>query len=193
MPSRRGRHGGTRSVNGSALTVRNPGNPSATVKGGVVYFVAAPSTGQVKIGRTKSFHKRFAALQAGSPIELEKLGTIPGGAAVELYLHASFIGERQHGEWFNLTDEIRQVAATGNLPPASNGIALGALAADGPLFRRLALVEQAIALGLDAPKSVAATAGCTPDELADAVLMMRAFGFLRGSRSPSTEIRIVAA
>jgi hypothetical protein len=175
-----------------ALTVK-PGNLSKTVEGAAVYIVAAQETGRVKIGRAKDVRKRLGALRGSSPVDLDLLGTLPGGAAVEAYLHASFASQRLHGEWFELTTEIAAVAETGKLPPATVGIQLAKLKADGELFRRFALIEQAISQGRDTPSTVAQTAGCSVAQAEDAMRKMLAFGFMRGSRSPSTQITLLAA
>jgi hypothetical protein len=167
------------------------GNRSNTVKGAGVYFLAAVDLGRVKIGRAKEVRKRVAALRNSSPVPLELLGTIPGGAAVEAYLHAAFAQDRSHGEWFELTEAIENVVETGELPPCRSGIRLAQLSADGELFRRFARIEQAIAAGRDTPSTVASAAGCSVEQAEEAMRMMLAFGFMRGNRDPNTEIFLV--
>jgi hypothetical protein len=194
--SERGKHKAARSTRGRQVmaVAQSGGRQSRSVNGGVVYYIAAPDLGRVKIGRTKDLRKRLISLRGGSPADLEVLGTLAGGAAVEMYLYAIFADDRIHGEWFNLTPEIATCAATGELPDAVvGGIQLGALRADGPTFRRFARIEMAIAEGHDAPSMVAKIAGCTPDQLPDAILAMRGFGFLRGTYAPDGDITLLAA
>ncbi len=71
-------------------------------KGGVVYFIEAPATGLVKIGKTTDLQKRFAALSTQSPTPLRVLKTIPGYSDEERALHERFAKHRRHGEWFEL-------------------------------------------------------------------------------------------
>lgn len=61
--------------------------------------------GLVKIGSAKDVKKRLQSLRTGCPRPLHLLGTLPGGRAVEMRLHAAFDHRRVHGEWFALTPQ----------------------------------------------------------------------------------------
>ena len=71
-------------------------------KGGMVYFIEAPSTGLVKIGKTTDLEERFKSLCTMSPTPLRLLKVIPGYSDEEKTLHKRFKEYRRHGEWFEL-------------------------------------------------------------------------------------------
>ena len=73
---------------------------------GVVYFVEAPATGQIKIGFTTNIEARFKALSAHSGAELRLLATMPGTRRKERTLHRKFAADRVRGEWFRATDDL---------------------------------------------------------------------------------------
>jgi hypothetical protein len=73
---------------------------------GGVYFVGAEE-GPVKIGFSRDFHRRLAALQAASPVELRLLAVIVDASPViERNYHSRFGRHRLHGEWFERSPEI---------------------------------------------------------------------------------------
>lgn len=74
--------------------------------GSSVYFAACGQ--RVKIGWSTKVTTRIAQLQTGSPEPIRLLGTTPGGLKLERQLHQQFAGARVHGEWFDLTPELRQ-------------------------------------------------------------------------------------
>jgi hypothetical protein len=80
-------------------------------KGGVVYFIEAPATGLVKIGKTTDLQKRFAALSTQSPTPLRLLKAIPGYSSEERALHKRFREHRRHGEWFELAPLRKAIRA----------------------------------------------------------------------------------
>jgi len=82
----------------------------------VVYFMERD--GMVKIGISKDVSKRMKQVSKGSsmipgmtlgPVTL--LGTMPGGRDQEFKLHRQFRHLRVDGEWFHLTDEIKDYIA----------------------------------------------------------------------------------
>ena len=80
--------------------------------GHLVYFVGSLVYGWVKIGYTKNIQTRMCDIQVGCPFPIELLHTIsttPENARkLEKSMHRQFKGYRLHGEWFKLSDEIRQ-------------------------------------------------------------------------------------
>ncbi|MGP4001523.1 GIY-YIG nuclease family protein [Streptomyces sp. 8N706] len=77
-------------------------NEPLTGQADVVYVIGSPDSPLVKIGRTGKITQRLAELQRMSPVPLDVLCTIPGGAALEAALHRRFAPQRRHGEWFEL-------------------------------------------------------------------------------------------
>lgn len=82
----------------------------------MIYFVACPGAGAVKIGHAEkrsyltddaSAFERVSGLQVGCPLELKLLATCEGGKSEEAALHLRFAAHRIRGEWFQLTDELR--------------------------------------------------------------------------------------
>lgn len=75
---------------------------------GWVYFVSCTETGRVKIGYTKGdVAKRIKSLQTGAAGELVLLAKHPGTPETERSLHERFNTTRLHGEWFAMSDAIR--------------------------------------------------------------------------------------
>lgn len=66
----------------------------------IVYFIQAEGGGPIKIGTTTNIRQRLDSLQAGSPVLLRVLGTIPGNHVLERALHQRFATARSHFEWF---------------------------------------------------------------------------------------------
>lgn len=71
-----------------------------------VYFVHATESGRIKIGTADDPVRRLATLQTGSPEQLDLIGTLPGGRALEARLHRDFARERLRGEWFECSDRL---------------------------------------------------------------------------------------
>lgn len=81
-----------------------------------VYFLLAPHSMCVKIGYTKSrpgyLETRLRHLQCGSPEPYILLGSIEGNKADERDIHKDFSGDRLRGEWFRLSQELREFLNT---------------------------------------------------------------------------------
>lgn len=77
----------------------------------VVYFLEAVGLSFFKIGVTHDLGKRVAALQTGCPAEIQLLWLRRGGYELESHLHDVYASRHAYGEWFQLDDEIREVAA----------------------------------------------------------------------------------
>lgn len=76
-----------------------------------LYLIRA-ANGFVKIGISANVRKRFDALNASSPIELELIFTKTDMFACDLeaQLHKQYAAKRVKGEWFNLSDgDIRDI------------------------------------------------------------------------------------
>jgi hypothetical protein len=83
----------------------------------MIYFVACREADAVKIGICSArVHKRVSMLQVGCPLRLELMGVQDGYTEEERELLKRFAAHRIHGEWFRLTDEIREYAATLSMP-----------------------------------------------------------------------------
>lgn len=65
-----------------------------------VYFVEAPSSRLIKIGRSNDPYRRLTQLKLLSPVSLEIRGIVPGGAEIEVSFHEHFKSLNSHGEWF---------------------------------------------------------------------------------------------
>lgn len=94
---------GLRLKKASSGTRRRPRPPAS----GWVYFIAPLDGGLIKIGFSRSEpHIRMAALQSGSPLELEIISCRRGTMADEQDLHFRFRHLRRHGEWFEPAPEL---------------------------------------------------------------------------------------
>lgn len=75
----------------------------------------------VKIGRAVNVKQRLTELKTGHHRPLTLMAAIPAHAALEAAIHERFARERQHGEWFVLSDSLRRFieqAAAGANPVA---------------------------------------------------------------------------
>jgi len=72
-----------------------------------LYFIEAVDTGFIKIGRSANPEQRLVQLSTGSPNQLVILGKISGGSALEAELHKRFDAQRTKGEWFKISNELR--------------------------------------------------------------------------------------
>lgn len=155
---------------------------SRTVVGSQVYFVLAPEVERIKIGRTKDVRLRLASLRSHSPMELELLGRMPGGATVEEYLHCTFASKRVRGEWFDAAPSIRRVAESGELPPPKDEAYLldgrGTLRA--PDLHTWAAIEQAICDGCDRITQLAFHLNLEEAKIEEHLRGMAVNGYLRG-------------
>lgn len=76
--------------------------PSDSV--GYVYCIRNDDAGAVKIGFSKSPHRRLAELQTASPSALRLISVIPAFFEYESVMHEMMQDRRLHGEWFKDTD-----------------------------------------------------------------------------------------
>lgn len=72
-----------------------------------IYFIG-PKDGPVKIGFSINPFERRADLQTGNHSDLFIFGLMPGDESDERELHARFSESSIRGEWFQLTDDLRQ-------------------------------------------------------------------------------------
>lgn len=80
-----------------------------------VYFVRVDS--KVKIGVSCRPQHRFHALSTACPSEPEMLGVMPGSVELESQIHKKFARVRTHGEWFDLTSDLREYIAINTTIP----------------------------------------------------------------------------
>jgi len=77
------------------------------MEGGEVYF--AQCGDYVKIGHTKLGAKwRINAFVPGNPYPIKLIYRVRGRQALEKDIHRALAHLRHHGEWFHLTDELRE-------------------------------------------------------------------------------------
>ena len=72
-----------------------------------IYFIRAENN-TLKIGTTYSVIKRLKAIQMCCPYKLEVIGVIYGGYVLEKQIHKDLEAFKTHGEWFELTDEVKE-------------------------------------------------------------------------------------
>lgn len=76
---------------------------------GNIYFILAPEVNRVKIGFAQNLQGRLAALQTGSPVNMEIIASIANKTiADERFLHIMFDDYRFKGEWFEFSEEIKE-------------------------------------------------------------------------------------
>lgn len=96
-----------------------------------VYFILAPQSDCVKIGRAKNPETRLKALQTASPDELELLLMLPHSPPFEEHqLHKRFDKYRTQGEWFEYCGELKRFVGQKIKNPAAT------VADDAALCRR---------------------------------------------------------
>lgn len=71
-----------------------------------IYFMRAGEF--VKIGRSKNWRYRMSGMQVGSPYTIVPLLVLIGDESEEQRLHHRFRESRFRGEWFRLSDAIRE-------------------------------------------------------------------------------------
>lgn len=74
--------------------------------GEVVYFIYC--AGRIKIGITVSLHKRLETIRSHSPLPAVAVLVVSGGLPAERGFHRRFAAEREHREWFTLSQQMRQ-------------------------------------------------------------------------------------
>ncbi|MCA6372012.1 MAG: GIY-YIG nuclease family protein [Cytophagales bacterium] len=82
-----------------------------------VYFIYAPNQSKVKIGRSKNINTRFNQLRTGFMDEgILLIGILTKNEVqLESELHEKFLKLRANGEWFYLTNELKNFILTANL------------------------------------------------------------------------------
>lgn len=75
---------------------------------GFVYFIRAARMRAVKIGWARDAEARLRELQTASHHKLHLIGFLPGSLEDERRWHLGFRSLRIRGEWFNLTDDLRE-------------------------------------------------------------------------------------
>lgn len=89
----------------SSLTYKAPSEVSKP-NNGFVYFIKAGDL--VKIGHSVNIKKRLETLQVASPVTLTLIGTMEGNYHLEQKLHLQFARYRVRGEWFELSEPIKE-------------------------------------------------------------------------------------
>jgi hypothetical protein len=87
-------------------------------KGGCVYFIETHDGAFVKIGYSIHVPRRFDEIGVLLP-GLRLIGHMPGTMATERWLHGKFAMDRERGEWFRHTDEVRRFISVLGLIPAA--------------------------------------------------------------------------
>lgn len=83
----------------------------------MVYFIGTEDKKYVKIGYcNRDPQGRVSTLQIGCPLEIKLIGTMSGNMADEVNLHRKFLPYHIRGEWFKLSDEIKQFIDCGVMP-----------------------------------------------------------------------------
>src|SRR5262245_61294482 len=95
---------------------------------GMVYVIHAQGTGRIKIGHSGNFGLRLSTLQTASPYPLvvvKKIRTADH-ATLEQQLHERFAAYRQHGEWFELPQDVLMAFLGESFTEEDNGEASSA-------------------------------------------------------------------
>lgn len=71
-------------------------------------YLAAWGDEFVKIGYSCNVYRRIKTIQSTCPVPVRLLGWVNGGPAVETELHHRFADSRHRGEWYRLTESIRE-------------------------------------------------------------------------------------
>ena len=71
----------------------------------MIYFIQAHNS--IKIGFSDNFLNRFSQLQTSSQFKLRVLLIIDGDYKTESELHRKFVADKESGEWFRFSDNIR--------------------------------------------------------------------------------------
>ena len=72
----------------------------------MIYFIR--TDGFAKIGCTRNIKSRLSELQVSNPHDLNVMGLFHGGFKKEEELHKLFADDRVRGEWYYLSDEIKE-------------------------------------------------------------------------------------
>lgn len=71
------------------------------------YLYGLAGAGKVKLGRSREPDKRIEAIRRNSPVALDVLAIVPETHVSEKEAHEYWGALRQHGEWFEGTDELK--------------------------------------------------------------------------------------
>jgi hypothetical protein len=82
----------------------------------VVYMIE-DAFGRVKIGTTQDLRSRLRAIRTATGRDHILIRKLPGGRAVEKWLHDRFAAQRTVGEWFQYTSEMLDVIPPNDGPP----------------------------------------------------------------------------
>ena len=74
----------------------------------MIYFIAQ-NNNTIKIGYSQDIKKRIKSLKTASPYPLLLLGYIDGDREMEKYLHEKFKKLHMEREWFNVSEESREI------------------------------------------------------------------------------------
>lgn len=90
-----------------------------------VYFIEDESTGLVKIGFSTNVRKRHLTTQVRVGRPLVILATVHGGRPLEKAVHKALEEDRRHGEWFAISDRLREFVnaardSENEIPPAAS-------------------------------------------------------------------------
>jgi hypothetical protein len=106
-------------------------------------FVYAITDGDsVKIGRTRHPDARMRSIQSMSPVPLDVLLCVPESVVTERDLHSQWTHLRTHGEWFTLTDALRQ--ALSRAARKGRGFQVAKRALEGAATRQNGQTELAV-------------------------------------------------
>ena len=73
-----------------------------------VYFIKPiDMDSPVKIGRSANPGRRAKSLETWTPFPLEVVAKIPGDNILEGRFHRAFLDSHQHGEWFRMSERLR--------------------------------------------------------------------------------------
>lgn len=82
---------------------------ASPTKEGLVYYIGTQFGGVCKIGTTVELPVRIRRLERRQPAaRFEVLATEPGGIELERRRHRQFAAAYFQGEWYWMTDELRQ-------------------------------------------------------------------------------------
>lgn len=73
----------------------------------MIYFVKNGNDNEIKIGYADNVKQRMCSLQTSNSNDLKLIGVMEGEKVVEQNIHERFAHLRVRGEWFTLSDELR--------------------------------------------------------------------------------------
>ncbi len=104
---------------------RAEGGGGPVGKQGFVYFIETEDGRFVKIGYSMRPNLRVGQLGTSSIHRLRLIGWMPGTLQTERWLHAKFSDDRDRGEWFRNSEQLRQfIGAMGLIRPVAESVVL---------------------------------------------------------------------